>query len=228
MAIRAVKAQTTQNRFNNLLVTMGLNVDEAVGKAIAALLHSNSHIVAGVMESAVAIQELELALDHAVFSALERGDLPRSEVRRMTSIVNISKDLARRGKLAANLGRKVTEVGKHNEHEDFSRLQPLAIAVSHLCRQTLRSLARLDPVLARNAAQGGASVDAYRDYVLRGLSRAQHDAAHEQDLHPIFALRCLEHLADNATHLAENLVIFLEGQNGREDCQVWLPEKLLI
>ena len=75
MAIRAVKAQATENQFNNLLVTMGLKVDEAVGQAITALLHSNSHIVAGVMESAVAIQALELKLDQAVFSALERDDL---------------------------------------------------------------------------------------------------------------------------------------------------------
>jgi phosphate transport system protein len=188
---------------------MGLNVDEAVAKAIAALLHSNSHIVAGVMESAVAIQELELKLDQAVFSALERCDLPRSEVRRMTSIVNISKDLARLGKLAANLGRKVTEVGKHNEHEDFSRLQPLAIAVSHLCRQTLRSLTRLDIVLARSAAAGGASVDAYRDYVLRNLNSQQHPANEEDELHLIFASRCLEQIADHAAHLAESLVDFL-------------------
>jgi phosphate transport system protein len=219
MAIRAVKAQVTENQFNNLLVTMGLNVDEAVGKAIAALLHSNSHIVAGVMESAVAIQELALALDHAVFSTLERGDLPHSEVRRMTSIVNISKDLARLGKLAANLGRKVTEVGKHNEHEDFSRLQPLAIAVSHLCRQTLRSLTRLDLVLARSAAAGGASVDAYRDYVLRNLNGHQQRTASEQDdLHLIFASRCLEQIADHAIHLAESLVDFLSGDHEPEQC----------
>jgi phosphate uptake regulator len=157
----------------------------------------------------VAIQELELQLDQAVFSALERCDLPRSEVRRMTSIVNISKDLARLGKLAANLGRKVTEVGKHNEHEDFSRLQPLAIAVSHLCRQTLRSLTRLDLVLARSAAAGGASVDAYRDYVLRNLNSQQQAANEEDELHLIFASRCLEQIADHAAHLAESLVDFL-------------------
>ena len=198
---------------------MGLNVDEAVGKAIAALLHSNSHIVAGVMESAVAIQELERKLDQAVFSELERCDLPRSEVRRLTSIVNISKDLARLGKLAANLGRKVTEVGKHNEHEDFSRLQPLAIAVSHLCRQTLRSLTRLDLVLARSAAAGGASVDAYRDYVLRNLNGHQQRTASEQDdLHLIFASRCLEQIADHAIHLAESLVDFLSADHEPEQC----------
>lgn len=217
MAIRVARAQTAENIINNLLVTMGLKVDEAVSRAIAALLNSNSHVVAGVLESSVAIQELSLMLDQAVFSALERGDLGTSEVRRVTSTVNISKDLSRLGKLAANLGRKVTEVGKHQEHEDFSRLQPLAIAVSHLCRQTLRSLARLDPVLARSAAEGGASVDAYRDYVLRRTSGQQPRVTDEQDLHLIFASRCLEQIADNAVHLAENLVVFLEGEHEQEN-----------
>jgi phosphate uptake regulator len=94
-------------------------------------------------------------------------------------------------------------------------LQPLAIAVSHLCRQTLRSMTRLDPVLARNAAAGGASVDAYRNYVLRSLGGKikdgrQETVTDEQDLHLIFASRCLEQIADHAAHLAENLVIFLE------------------
>jgi phosphate transport system protein len=220
MAIRAAQAQTAEHIINNLLVTMGLKVDEAVGRAIAALLDTNSHVVPGVLESWVAIQELELALDQAVFLALERGDLGASEIKRVTSAVNISKDLSRLGKLAANLGRKVTEVGKHQEHEDFSRLQPLAIAVSHLCRQTLRSLARLDRVLARNAAEGGASVDAYRNYVLRGRSAHEHAKdKDEPDLHIIFASRCLEQIADNAVHLADNLVTFLEGQCEQEDSQ---------
>ena len=216
MAIRAAQAQTAEYIINNLLVTMGLKVDEAVSRAIAALLHTDSHVVAEVLESSVAIQELELTLDKAVFSALERGDLGVPEIKRVTSAVNISKDLSRLGKLAANLGRKVTEVGKHQEHEDFSRLQPLAIAVSHLCRQTLRSLTRLDPVLARNAAEGGASVDAYRDYVLRGLDAKQH-AANEQNLHLIFASRCLEQIADNAVHLAENLLVFLADEREPEN-----------
>src|SRR6478609_1098934 len=213
MSMRAAKARTAENIIDNLLVTMGLRVDEGVSRAIAALLNSNSHIVAGVLENSVAVQELELTLDQAVFSALERGDLPTSEVRRVTSAVNISKDLCRLGKLAAGLGRKVTEVGKHQDHEDFSRLQPLAIAVSHLCRQTLRSLTRLDPVLARNAVEGEAAVDTYRDYVLRGLIAQEPHVTDERDLHLIFASRCLEQIADNAAHLAEDLVVFLEDHN---------------
>ena len=159
------------------------------------------------------------------------GTTIRAVVIHFTSAVNISKDLAQLGILAANLGRKVSEVGKHHEHEDFSRLQPLAIAVSHLCRQTLRSLVRLDPVLARNAAQGGASVDAYRDYVLRGLSKPEphvpeSQVKDEQDLHLIFASRCLEQIADSAIHLAGNLVIFLDDQQDSQSMASRSPDLL--
>jgi phosphate transport system protein len=219
MPIQAVKAQTAENNINSLLATMGVKADEAVGRAITALLHTGSHVSMGAMETSAAIQELELTLHQTVFSALESGTLGASEIKQLTSAANISKDLSRLSKLAASLGQKVTEVGKHNDHEDFSSLQPLAIAVSHLCRQTLSSLARLDPVLARNAAAGGASVDAYRDYVLRGQSVHQSHATNEQTLHLIFASRCLEQIADNTTHLAENLVGFLDGRIDPENRQ---------
>jgi len=219
MPIPAAKAQTTEHIINNLLVTMGVKVDDTVSRAIAALLRTDSHVVAGVLESSVAIQDLALALEQAVFAELQKGDLDAVEIRRATSAVKISRDLSRLSKLAANLGHKVTEVGKHQEHEDFSRLQPLAIAVSHLCRQTLRSLTRLDPVVARNAAEGGATVDAYRNYVLQGLSAKKPHVADDQNLHLIFASRCLEQIADNAIHVAENVVIFLDGQNHQENTQ---------
>ena len=211
MSSQAVKAQVTENKINSLIVNMGLKVDEAVSQAISGLLQTRSHVVGGVMESAVAVQELEFSIDQVIMSALEQGELPASDTQRVTTLVNISKDMSRLGKLAANLGRKVSEVGKHNDHEDFSSLQPLAIAVSHLCRQTLRSLAKLDLVLARNAAAGGASVDAYRDYVLRNVTGRNSFNSDEQNLHLVFASRCLEQIADHTIHLAENLVTFLES-----------------
>jgi phosphate uptake regulator len=216
MASHAAKARTAEIKINDLLVTMGLTVDETVSRAIVALLRSHSHVAAGVLEGSVAIHELELALDQAVFPALERGGLTASEIQRVTSAVAISKYLAQLGQLASDLGRKVNEVGKHHEHEDFFRLQPLAIAVSHLCRQTLRSLTRLDLVLARNAAGSAASVDAYRSYVLQGRSGQQTLGTGEHD-HLIFASHCLEQIADNAIHLAQNLVTFLEGKPEPED-----------
>jgi phosphate transport system protein len=215
MTIQAVQAQTPKQKITSLLLSMGHKVENMLDQAIVALLHSNTHIVTGLMENAVAIQELEVAVDQAVFAALESGELPSSEIRQATSVINISKELGRLGKLAASLGRRVSQVGEHNDHEDFSLLQPLAIAVSHLCRQTLRALTRMDCVLARNAAAGSATVDAYRDYVLRTM-RNPASVSNEQNIHLIFASRCLEQIADHASELAENLVVFLNSSSSCE------------
>ena len=211
MTVQAVPTQTPETHITSLLVTTGHKVDQAVDQAIIALIGSNTHIVTGLMENAVAIQEMEATIDRAIFSALEHSQLSPAEIHKITTIANINRDLARLGKLAANLGRKVRQVGEHREQEDFSRLQPLAIAVSHLCRQTLKSLTRLDPVLAHNAAKSTSSVDAYRDYVVRSLRHGD-GASEEQDMHLVFASRCLEQLADHAVDLAENLVRFLESE----------------
>jgi phosphate transport system protein len=211
MTSQAVQAQSPRNKIIAILVAMGLNVDQAVSQAIAALVSSSTHQPARLMENTVAIQELQLELDRAMLAALESGKLAAPEIRQASTIINISKDLGRLGKLAANLGRKVSQVGKHSEHEDFSRLQPLAIAVSHLCRQTLQSLTRMDMVLARTAAAAGPSVDAYRNYVLRGPSDPEVPAYDEQSVHLIFASRCLEQIADYTIDLAENLLLFFQS-----------------
>ncbi len=212
MTTQAVKAQSPRNKIISLLLEMGLKVDQAVAQAITALLRSDTHQQPGLLANAVAIQELEVALDGVVFDALESGELPASEVRQASAVININKDLARLGKLAANLGRKVSQVGEHRQHEDLSRLQPLAIAVSHLCRQTLQSLIRMDLVLATNAAAGSSSVDAYRDYVVRGSRDSGSPLNDEQSVHLIFASRCLEQIADYTIDLSENLVTFLESE----------------
>lgn len=214
MTIQAVRAQSPCNTIIHRLVSMGAKVDLAVGQAIAALLGCSTHQPSGLMDSAVAIQEAGIALDQAVFTALESGELPASDIRHATAVININKDLARLGKLAANLGRKVSQVGEHRDHEDLSRLQPLAIAASHLCHQTLQSLIKMDSVLARSAAAGAASIDAYRSYVFHGPRDPKMLAYNEQSVHLIFASRCLEQIADYAVDLAENLLVFLEGPSG--------------
>jgi phosphate uptake regulator len=210
MTIQAVQAQSPRQQITSLLVNIGLRVEKSLDQAIMALLHSRTHHAAGPVEDALAIQELELAVDQAVFSALQSGALPSSEVGHAAAIVNIGKELARLARLAANLGRRVSDVGEHCDEEDFSRLQPLAIAVSHLSRQTLRALTHLDPVLARNAAAGSRTVDTYRDYVYRGQPQPSL-ASSQQHAHLFFASRCLEQIADHLSELAENLVVFLNG-----------------
>ncbi|HLY91671.1 MAG TPA: PhoU domain-containing protein [Candidatus Angelobacter sp.] len=210
MTIQAVQAQSPRQQITSLLLAMGVQVEKTLDQAIMALLHSKTHHTAAPVEGAQAIQELESAVDQAVFAALRSGALAQPEAGHATAIINIGKELARLARLADNLGRRVSDVGEHCDDEDFSRLEPLAIAVSHLSRQTLRALAHMDPVLARNAAAASATVDAYRDYVYRG-HRQPSLTSSDQNAHLFFASRCLEQIADHLSDLAENLVVFLSS-----------------
>jgi phosphate transport system protein len=216
MATITSNTHAAGKRITNLLVAMALKVEEAVDHALGALLNSNTQTVTGVLEREAAINEMEIAVDRAIFAALERGDLSPEEIRPIASALKINKDLERLGDLAANIGRKVSQSGERRQPQDYSELQPLAIAVSHVCRQTLRALTRQDLVLANNVLRSGAAVDDYRNYVFRRLrERADTPGKREGDVHLMFASRYLEQIADHAVNLAEKLVLFLnEKQNG--------------
>jgi phosphate transport system protein len=222
MATMTLETQTAEKRITDLLVAMALRVEEAVDQALGALLNSNTQNLAVVLQREAAINEMEVAIDRAIFVALEQGDLSQEEIRPVASALKINKDLERLGDLAANIGRKVGHARERREPQDYSELQPLAIAVSHVCRQTLRALTRQDLVLANNVVQSGATVDDYRNYVFRRLrERADIPGKHESDIHLMFASRYLEQIADHALNLAKKLVLFLsEKQRVMLGCQL--------
>jgi len=222
MSTMTLEAQTAEKRIVHLLVAMALKVEVAVDQAIGALLNSGTQTVSGILQQEDAINEMEVTIDRAIFAALEQGELSPKEIRPIASALKINKDLERLGDLAASIGRKVSQSGEHRQPRDYSELQPLAIAVSHVCRQTLRALTRQDLVLANNVLRSGAAVDDYRNYVFRRLrERAATPGPREGDVHLMFASRYLEQIADHAVNLAEKLVTFLnEKQGGRRSRQL--------
>ncbi len=222
MTTMTLDTQSAERKITNLLVAMALKVEEAVDQAIGALLNSNAQNMTGVLQRESAINEMEVAVDHAIYATLEHGELSAEEIRPIASALKINKDLERLGDLAANIGRKVSQAGERRQPQDYSELQPLAIAVSHVCRQTLRALTLQDLVLANNVLQSRAAVDDYRNYVFRRLrERTDTPNQREGDVHLMFASRYLEQIADHAVNLAEKLVLFLnERQDGMRSRQL--------
>src|SRR5258708_34774535 len=87
-----------------------------------------------------------------------------------------------------------------------SELQPIAIATSHVCRQTLRALVRQDLVLASNVARASAAVDAFRGYA---AGRIGQRPARQGDITLSLASQYLDEMAEFAGSLAENFGLFL-------------------
>ena len=205
------------NTIVSLLAGMGREVEIAVDQAIESLLESDEELVAGILRREAIINEMEMNIDQAVLTALEDGSLSETEIRSVAFILKINKDLERLGDLATNIARSVGRLAAQHRSLDSasSELQPLAIAVHHLCRQTLRALTRQDLTLASNVAVAGASVDAYRNYVFHRLCEQKDSPAPSDAVTLLLASRYLEQIAAHATDLAENLVRFLQNKAGR-------------
>jgi phosphate transport system protein len=192
---------------------MAKDVENMIDLAIEALLSSNLESAASILQREPAVNASEMKIDSAIFAALEQGDLSLQEIRQAVAMLKINKDLERMADLAANIGRKVNEMAQRGEPQDCSDLQPMAIAVSHVSRKTLRALIHSDLVLAANVVGDGASVEFYRDYVFCNLqARLEHGNTKRGALNLMLASRYLEQIADHSSNVAESLIFWLKGK----------------
>jgi len=143
-----------------LVTAMAGMVETSIDQAIQAQLAGDPEPARTVLDRETAINRLEMHIDAAILAHLEYQHADSGDIRAMACMLKINKDLERMGDLAANIGRKALEIGNSGEHPKRADLQPMAIAVSHICRKTFRALFRQDVLLAdssfgrqRNGAQ---------------------------------------------------------------------------
>jgi len=90
----------------------------------------------------------------------------------------------------------------------------MAIAVSHMCRKTLRALVRRDVVLAESALSTEILARGYRNYVFRKIrERLGGSAANPAaDVALLLASRSMEQIAEHAANLADTLFFWMRPQ----------------
>ena len=158
----------TRQRVLALVIAMAGTVETVVDRAIEALLTGNRKIAHTIPEKEFLINRMEMQIDEAVLAHLaSRSDC--EDLRFMTSVLKINKDLERMGDLASNIGRKVMALDESRQEQARSELQPMAIAASHVCRKALRALVHQDLVLAESTLDSEELVRDYRDYVFHRI-----------------------------------------------------------
>lgn len=204
----------SRERVFALVTAMAGMVEGSVDQAIEALLSGDCGSARAVLTKETVVNCMEMHIDAAVLEYLAQKDLPTDDLRSMGAILKINKDLERMGDLAANIARKVIDLGDSWEHCTRSELQPMSIAVSHVCRKALRALLRRDVVLAESALGSQDAVHKYRDYVFHRIRERLTNGPSDfgSDLALLLASRYLEQIAAHAANLAENLVFWMRGK----------------
>lgn len=202
----------SRQRVFALVTAMTGMVESAVDQAMEALLQADSGAAQTVLQKENVINRMEMHIDAAVLYHLAQKNLSTAEIRAMACVLKVNKNLERMGDLAANIARKVIDLGQSWEHSDRAELQPMAIAVSHVCRKALRAVVRQDLVLAESVAGSEHAVRTYRDYASRRI-RERLGRGHSNtnsDLALLLASRSMEQIAGHAASLADNLTFWIQ------------------
>jgi len=198
------------------LKEMGALAEQAVQRSLRAFSNRDGGLASSAKEHDKAIDELEIEIDELATDLLVTTGSAR-EVRLITVIMKIARNLERVGDEATTISRRVFELNQDQQTQPSLNIPEIAGRATAMLREALEALVEGDSGRARALIPRDKEIDATNKQIHRDLT--QHIMAA-----PISAPRCLnlmvisksiERIADHATNIAEDVVYLYEGRDIR-------------
>jgi phosphate transport system protein len=199
---------------NRELLAVGSIVEEAINKAIAALVDRRDDLAHEVIEGDRRIDDKEVAMEEECLKILALHQPVARDLRFVVTVMKVNNDLERMGDYAVNIAERVTYLANRDPIHlplDIGRTAELARA---MVRDSLDSLVNLDVKLANSVLLRDNEVDeAHRDMFVAVQSlMIQDPKTIKRAIHLLSVSRYLERIADLATNVAEDVIFLAEGQ----------------
>ena len=193
---------------------MGGLVEEALDRALMALLDRRADLARIVIEGDEVVDELENEVEESCLDVLALRQPVARDLRYVAGILKINSDLERMADLAVNIAERaevLAEVPPLPFRPDVSRLAAL---VKRMVRDGLDALQRLDAALAWTTWRADDEADRlYRELIGETIQfMREHNERIGDVMHLVGALRNLERLADHATNIAEDVIFVVNGR----------------
>jgi len=197
------------------LMAMAATVEEMVAGSVRALVERNEDIATRVVEAEEPkVNQLENEIEDAAINLIALHQPEATNLRTITMIIKLNKDLERIGDHAVNIAdaaRYLIERPQVKPLVDLPRMAEHAVA---MLRDALDAFAKGDPALARAVCERDSAVDSLRDQINRELvSQMTSDATIiDRALKLMLISMNVERIADLATNIAEDAVYMAEGR----------------
>ncbi|MCI0746634.1 MAG: phosphate signaling complex protein PhoU [Verrucomicrobia subdivision 3 bacterium] len=198
------------------LLLMASHAEAAVNRAIRAMLRRDDDLARRTREEDSIIDTLELEIDHCVVDLLSRRPSPL-DLRLLTSIMKIARELERVGDEATTISRRCLELSHEPPLKFRVDIAGIATLSLEMLKEALDAFVHEDPAKARRLIPKDEEVDRlHRDLqreLLGHMSRQPETIT--RSLHLIVIAKSLERIGDHATNLAEMVVYLFEGADIR-------------
>ena len=196
------------------ILFVGTLVEEAVAKAIAALVKRDRNLANAVIDEDDEIDRMEVDVEEDVVKILAIYQPVAADLRFVVAVLKINNDLERMGDLARNIAKRVVFLTSAPRIDLADEFGEMATRVQSMVKQSLDALVSADPALAQHVCDLDDEVDELRTTVESQIEQQieQHPERTEALLRLMSVARHLERLADMSTYIAEEVIYMVRGE----------------
>ncbi len=196
------------------ILYVGTLVEEAIAKAIAALINRDAALAKKVIQADNDIDRMEVDVEEECLKILALYQPVAADLRFVVAILKINNDLERMGDLAQNIAKRVVYLSKSDPMDLPIDFRSMATKSQIMVKQSLDALVNADTALARQVRGEDDEVDQARQHIRDQIMDAirKHPGRVEYLLKLNSVSKHLERLADMATNVAEDVIYMVEGE----------------
>ena len=196
------------------ILFVGTLVEEAIAKAISALINRDRALANSVIEADAEIDRMEVDVEEEVLKILALYQPVAADLRFVVAVLKINNDLERMGDLAKNIAKRVVFLADCERFDLPVDFRGMATRVKSMVKESLDALVNSDTTIAQKVREADDEVDLLRRTIEKQIE--QQIAAHAERTDCLMRLssvaRHLERIADMATNIAEDVIYMVEGE----------------
>ena len=195
------------------LLAMAGMAEQAVGRAIQALVDRAPALAQEVIREDAQINQLEVQIEETCLSLLARYQPEARDLRFVAMVFKIVNDLERVGDQAVNVCERTLDLLQEPLLKPLIDIPKMAQLAQRMLKDVLDAFVRQDSDLAREVCRRDDEVDRINDRIYHELLifMTQDPKTITRAIDLILVGRSLERVADHATNIAEDVYYLVKG-----------------
>lgn len=205
---------TSMGRLQRSIVSMGELAGAQLGKAISAYVARDAFLAAEVLTLDDRLDALELEHEERVIQLIALNQPVARDLRLLIACLRANNDIEYVGDIAVNIAQSVHRLAPLPPMRPFVDIPQSYETARSMWDDSLRCLAELDVDLARDLRQRDDHMDALNKRLIQQLNEIAASSPEYvfQATNIIGISRSLEHVADIAVDIAEEVIFATRGE----------------
>jgi phosphate transport system protein len=200
-------------RLEKRLLYLAAQVEEAVRKAIIALLERKQDLALDVVSGDRLIDEREVEIEEECLKLLALHHPVATDLRFIAAVLKIDNDLERIGDLAVNIAKRAAFLTTAPPFPVPHQMKAMMEESVRMLRESLDAFVNGDTASAQRVCEADDEIDRFhREIAKEIVATMESDGRCVEPGMQIFSVsKALERIADHATNIAEDVVYMVNG-----------------